>query len=104
MNVYLAGRVKAEVNVQNVRLDIDRAIPCGLIINELVTNCVKHAFPGGREGKIDVLMKGTEEGRLELVVADDGVGGLEDRCSGSSLGMRLIKSLVTQLKGRIWID
>ena len=104
MNMYPAGRVKTEVNVQNVRLDIDRAIPCGLIINELVTNCVKHAFPGGRGGRIEVLMHGTEEGRYELVVADDGVGGFEDERSTSSLGMRLIKSLVTQLKGRIWID
>jgi two-component sensor histidine kinase len=99
-----AGRVKTEVSVRNVHLDIDRAIPCGLIINELVTNCVKHAFPGGRGGRIDVLMNGTEEGRYELVVADDGVGGCEDGCSTSSLGMRLIKSLVTQLKGRIWIE
>lgn len=104
MNMYPAGRVKTEVSVHDIHLDIDRAIPCGLIINELVTNCVKHAFPEGRGGRIEVLMHGTEEGRYELVVADDGVGGFEDERSTSSLGMRLIKSLVTQLKGRIWID
>lgn len=105
MAMYPAGvRIRADVRIQDVRLDIDRAIPCGLIINELVTNCIKHGFPDGREGRIEVLMNGTNEGRYELIVTDDGVGGVEDTGAGSSLGMMLVRSLVSQLNGQMRIE
>ena len=105
MTMYPAGvHITTDVRIQDVRLDIDRAIPCGLIINELVSNSVKHGFPDGRVGRIEVLMNGTDGGRYELTVADDGVGGVEDTGSGTSLGMILVRSLVTQLKGDMRID
>ncbi len=105
MHMYPAGvRITTDVRIRDVRLDIDRAIPCGLIMNELVSNCVKHGFPDGREGRIEVAMNGTDDGRYELIVADDGVGGVEETDSGSSLGMMLVRSLVSQLKGHMRIE
>ncbi len=104
MNLYSSSRIKTEVDVEGVHLDIDRAIPCGLIINELVSNSVKHAFPGKRQGRIDVTMREMPEGGYELVVADDGVGGDGETRGSAALGMRLVRSLVTQLQGNIQIE
>lgn len=82
-------------------LDLDRAIPCGLIVNELVTNAFKHAFPGERSGEIRIELS-AQDGEIELVVVDDGVGfpaGFEmERVR--SLGLQLVPLLVDQLGGR----
>jgi len=104
MNMYSSNRIDTRVNVDGLKLDIDRAIPCGLIINELVSNCVKHAFPDRRRGRIDVNMKELAGGGYELVVADDGVGGVEETWKCETLGMRLIRSLITQLRGSIRVE
>lgn len=95
--------VKAVIDVADVTLNVNTAIPCGLIINELVTNCLKHAFPGNRTGEIVVSMRQTADGRYVLVVGDNGVGFPEDtdfRKTGS-LGMKLVNSLTSQLDGTI---
>jgi two-component sensor histidine kinase len=104
MNMYSSNRIDTRVNVDGLKLDIDRAIPCGLIINELVSNCVKHAFPDRRRGRIDVNMKELACGGYELVVADDGVGCVEETWKCETLGMRLIRSLITQLRGSIQVE
>jgi two-component sensor histidine kinase len=85
-------------------LDVDRAIPCGLIVNELLTNAVKHAFGGGQIGEIGVgcSCTGTD---WEVVVWDRGIGlpaalRIED---ASSLGLRLVRILLRRLSGRVWI-
>ncbi len=104
MNMYSSNRIDTRVNVDGLKLDIDRAIPCGLIINELVSNCVKHAFPDRRRGRIDVNMKELAGGGYELVVADDGIGGVEETWKCETLGMRLIRSLITQLRGSIRVE
>lgn len=83
-----------------VHLGMQRAIPCGLLVNELVTNALKHAFPGGR-GTVEVALEREEDGRCRILVSDDGVGIPESVKLGevSSLGFRLIPTLVGQLKG-----
>ena len=65
--------IKLEMKLDDAWLDVDTAIPMGLIFNELITNCLKHAFPDERTGKIWINFKKTDVGYV-LVVADDGVG------------------------------
>lgn len=88
-----------------IRLGIDTAIPCGLIINELVTNALKYAFPGGRVGTIEVNICRETDG-LSLSVADDGIGFPEttDFRHTNSLGLQLVHNLVDQLEGAISLD
>lgn len=85
-------------------LDAQTAIPCGLIVNELLTNAFKHAFPRGRPGVVRVALR-PRGGSTELVVSDDGVGIPEhvDLERPQSLGMRLLRSLTEQLGGSLEI-
>jgi two-component sensor histidine kinase/CHASE1-domain containing sensor protein len=79
-------------------LDLPHAIPCGLLVNELVTNAYKHAFPGGRHGAIDIGMA-LEDGTARLTVGDDGIGLPPDLDpeAARSLGFQLVPLLVDQL-------
>jgi two-component sensor histidine kinase len=82
------------------------AIPCGLIINELVSNSLKHAFPAGREGEIRIELRADDEGKCILMVSDNGVSfpeGLDFRDAGT-LGLQLVNTLVSQLEGTIELD
>ena len=74
------------------------AIPCGLIVNELVTNCLKYAFVDQPEGKIEVSLRRVEAG-LELQVRDDGLGLGDQSGSRQTLGMTLVEDLTEQLDG-----
>jgi two-component sensor histidine kinase len=96
------GRVSLHVDVKDIRLDADRAIPCGLIINELVTNALKYAFPGGRNGIVVVAMR-QDDDQIELTVSDDGVGIPEgfDLAETESLGLQLVNMLANQLDGKV---
>lgn len=94
--------VTATVRAPNTRLDIDCAIPCGLIVNELVTNAFNHAFPDGRRGHVAVTL--THEGRqLVLEVGDDGIGMSPniDIDTAQTLGLQIVRTLAHQLAGRI---
>jgi two-component sensor histidine kinase/uncharacterized membrane protein len=98
--------VKLKVSVDEVYLGIDTAIPCGLIVNELVSNCLKHAFPDGREGEIQIELWADGDGRYNLTVSDNGIGfppDLDFR-STSSLGLQLVNNLTRQLRGTIGLD
>jgi len=90
---------------ESVRLGIDRAIPCGLIVNELVTNALKHAFPASRSGSIVVEVRLVNETDVEVAVIDDGIGipeSLEIETL-SSLGMQLVQVLTEQLHAQLHI-
>jgi len=86
-----------------ISLPVDRAIPCGLVVNELVGNAFKHAFPDGRPGQIEVCLAEGADGGLELRVRDDGVGlPLAVECESSrSFGLRLVGMLAAQLDGTL---
>ncbi|MCP4537649.1 MAG: PAS domain S-box protein [Chloroflexi bacterium] len=102
-----AANITLETNVSEIVLDIDMAIPCGLIISELVSNAMKHAFPNGRKGKISIDFHpvGDDDG-LTLVIQDDGVGFRQDWNPENlkSFGLRLVSMLIRQLKGEMEID
>lgn len=87
-------------------LDLERAIPCGLVVNELVTNAFKHAFPDRRNGEIVIELQAGGEGEIVLVVADNGVGlpADFDLQTVKSLGLQLVPLLVDQLGGRLAIN
>lgn len=98
-------QVDVVMDISKIKLKIDTAIPCGLIINELVTNALKYAFPDGRKGQITVsLQMVADDNTLEFVVADNGVGLPEGFSwqDSSSLGLQLVSILVQdQLQGDI---
>jgi PAS domain S-box-containing protein len=94
--------VALSVDIEPIFLPVDKAIPCGLILNELITNALKHAFPGNRSGAIHVELRASA-GRMLLAVTDDGVGmppGF-DSAKSKSLGMQLVATLVRQLDGEL---
>jgi PAS domain S-box-containing protein len=94
-----SNRVQLVASIDELRLTIDTAVPCGLIINELVSNCLKYAFPGGRRGKIQIEMREDDNYRIRLAVTDDGVGLPEGvgQTGAKSLGLRLVRTLADQL-------
>lgn len=97
-----ARGIRLLVDVSGVSLDVDAAIPCALIINELVSNAFKYAFPDGRTGEIRIALT-RNDGSVTVVVRDDGVGlpeGTSLEKSGS-LGLQLVQSLTDQLGGQV---
>jgi len=101
------GKVALNINVESVFLGIDSAIPCGLIINELISNSLKYAFPEGKYGEIKIFLRSIDENMIELLVGDNGVGIPEDMDfrKTESLGMQLVTMLVeNQLHGEIKLD
>lgn len=101
--IGVSGRIRLSVDAAKVELPIDVAIPCGLIVNELVTNALKHAFPYERSGSIGISVISETPGRMKLVVVDDGVGLPEGVDIGRSagLGLQLVATLIRQLRGSV---
>ena len=99
-------RVTLDLDIDHTEMVVDTAIPCGLIVNELISNCLKHAFPDGMNGRVRVAFHELDDKEYELVVSDDGVGlPLEmDITRTDSLGMQLVFLIVEQLKGKIEVS
>lgn len=96
------GRINLKTNVDKIFFGIDTALPCGLIINELLTNSIKHAFPGGRKGNIEISLSKDKDNMNNLIIKDDGIGaGNLNFENASTMGMELVNMLTEQLEGKI---
>lgn len=96
------GKVKVELNLEKINLSLDNSIPAGLIINELVTNALKHAFKGASSGQITINLK-SENNAVYLEVKDDGSGlspGI-DLKNTNTLGLQLVNALVDQMEAKV---
>lgn len=97
-------RISLNLDVENISVSIDTATPCGLIINELMSNSLKHAFPGDRRGEISIVLHRSEEGEIDMRFSDNGIGlpkGFDFK-NKRSLGLTLVRNLsVKQLKGTV---
>jgi PAS domain S-box-containing protein len=100
-----SSQIGLVLNVSNTSLDLEQAIPLGLIINELVSNSLKYAFPEGGAGQVQIEFRKQGESHLSLIVSDDGVGLAEsiDLKHLSSLGLQLVHDLANQLAGSVKI-
>jgi len=98
-----SGRITIRLDAEPIEMGIHRAIPCALILNELVTNALKHAFPGERSGEVRVSLRQSAPGELELSVEDNGVGcpPVASAREGKSLGFRIVAILAKQLEGSL---
>jgi len=98
-------RIVLNKNMDKIFFDVDTAIPLGLIINELITNCLKHAFPDDNKGTINIdLMK--DGSYYKLNISDDGAGFPDniDYKNTKSLGLQLVNNLVNQIDGKLELD
>lgn len=100
------GSISMDIRTEDVRLGIDTAVPCGLIINELVANSLKHAFPGGRKGSITIDFCSVGDNRIMISVVDNGVGFPEgiDICKAETMGLKMVYNLTEQLGGKIELE
>ena len=98
--------IRLELNLDQVFLSVDQAIPSGLIVNELISNCMKHAFPEGKNGLVQVELKSLEDGRVSFLVRDDGIGLTPcwKISETETMGMKLVTALVKQLRGTIEVE
>jgi PAS domain S-box-containing protein len=101
-----SNKITLTLQIDPLALDIDTAIPCGLIINELVSNALKYAFPGDRAGEIKLEFHANDQGQLLLIVHDDGVGipGHINLHTTQSLGLKLVRGFAMQLQGSVDIS
>jgi PAS domain S-box-containing protein len=106
LNTATSELVEMKLDIEGIMLDVNSAIPCALIINELVTNALRHAFPGDGIGRIEIKMRRGSEGEISVTVGDNGVGLHKsvDFRNTKTLGMQLVISLVDQLGGTIELD
>lgn len=96
--------IRFHLDLAPVWLALDQAVPCGLIVNELVANCLKHGFPEGRRGEIHITLQLVAGGpEVQLAVSDNGVGLPENFATrkAHSLGLQLVHDLARQLQGRL---
>jgi len=106
-DTYLGEMAAVQLHIEapdeGCRLDLQRAVPCGLLVTELVTNAIKHAFPGGSCGQVRVLLRPEAGGDGVVEVADDGVGLPADQQPGRGrgLGLQLLPLLAEQCRGRL---
>ncbi len=94
--------ISMDYNMDALELDVDTAVPLGLIVNEVLTNAFKHAFPGKRAGRISIGLKQAENRQLELTVTDNGIGQqAEKEVTPAGFGKQLISLLTQQLNGKM---
>jgi two-component sensor histidine kinase len=100
------GGLSIQYDLEEVFLNLDTSIPCGLIINEVVSNSLKYAFQGRKEGIIKIAFSKVSNEKLKLIVSDNGIGLPDnfDIDKAESLGLQLVTTLITQISGDLSID
>lgn len=100
-----AETIRFHIEAEDIPLGIVHAVPCGIIINELLTNSLKYAFPNGSSGEISVQFALLEDGRYQLRITDNGIGLPEDidPNTNNSLGLKLVRILTSQIDGDLQI-
>jgi len=98
-----SSKIGLHTHLEDVAVPIDTAIPCGLIVNELISNSLRHAFPGSSTGHVSVGLRARRGGELELTVGDNGRGFVasSDAAHAPSLGLRLVSLLASQLETEV---
>lgn len=98
-------RIKLKLNVENLMVDINTTVPLGLILNELVTNSIKYAFPEGKSGEIKIEFNKKDD-EFILIVSDNGVGFPKniDFRETDSLGLQLVNNLTSQINGKVELN
>jgi two-component system, sensor histidine kinase PdtaS len=91
-------RVRIQCAMQEIEVDVDTAVPLGLIVNELLTNTLKYAFPDGQKGEVNIKLEKTATGDLHLEVSDNGIGK-NGTTQGTGFGSQLVQLLTRQLNG-----
>jgi len=96
-------RLRFVLDVEPIELDSSQAVPVGLILNEAVSNAIKHAFPDNREGLIEIILHRSQENKILLSIKDNGIGTTDDLNDHyfSSLGIKLIKGFSCELKAKL---
>ena len=98
-------QIKINCAMEKLELDVDTAVPIGLIVNELLTNSLKYAFPANEQGEIDIKMETDQENKLKLTVADNGIGKSDDVApKGTGFGSQLVSLLTIQLNGKMNVE
>src|SRR5260370_40401864 len=99
----MMDRIHLRTDLDKLYLNLDAAVPCGLIVNELISNSLKYAFPDGREGEVRVELHEHDDRMARLIVADNGIGLRSDIdwVTARTLGLRLVRKLAEQLGARI---
>ena len=99
-------RIQLRIEAERILLNINTAIPCGLIVNELVSNALKHGFPDGRKGELEICLYKVAQDGYRLRIRDNGVGFPEalDIQKTDTLGMQIVHTLVGQIDGRLELD
>ena len=102
----LADRIGLQIQAEAVLLDTNQAIPCGLILNELLSNCLKHAFPSDRSGEVSIELWSDASRRVTLIVRDTGIGfpAQMDFRQTETIGLQLVCTLSEQLGGTLELD
>jgi PAS domain S-box-containing protein len=98
-------RIRTRLNLDPLSCHRDVALPCGLIVNEVLSNALKYAFPGGRTGEVQIELRREPSGRVHLLIADNGIG-LPRECdwqTSSTLGLRLVRTLARQIEANIQV-
>lgn len=97
-------RISLSYPMGQIEIDVDTAVPLGLIVNELLTNALKYAFPNNRKGQIIICLQNNDSNLLLLNVADNGVGQTNMENKGTGFGTKLIELLIQQLDGKMKVE
>ena len=98
------GLISLKLDIDDMAFPIDTITPCGLIVNELMSNSLKYAFPGDGSGEIRISFHEVPENKVEFTFSDNGIGIPEDYNEKKSLGLRLVRRMAAQLDGKLEIN